>query len=127
MTIPLLQQFLTSMSKSLDLLEELDPDCERSGLKRRKIQDEIFFYEDLLKKRRRNAMQSILGRFLKKKASTTSDEPITVDEPQPGTSTGSFTIPPFSSRVSSSPPSPPLPSLLPSSSSSSDVDDPAPL
>ena len=34
MTILLLQEFLASINHSLNLLEEMDPDCERSGLKR---------------------------------------------------------------------------------------------
>ena len=53
MTITILQ-FFASMTHSLDL-ENMDPDCERSGLKRRKIMEFLEFYDDL-KKRRRNAM-----------------------------------------------------------------------
>ena len=131
MTIPLLQEFLASINHSLDLLEEMDPDCERSGLKRRRIQDEITFYEDLLKKKRRNARQSTLDRFFQK---TSAQASTSSDEPQPGTSTGGLSCPPTPSpplemphRDPSPSPSPPLPSLLPSSSSSSDVNDPAPL
>ena len=102
MTIKILQEFFASMTHSLDLMENMDPDCERSGLKRRKIMEVLAFYDDLLK-RRRNAMQTTLDRFFKKKsseASTTSDEPITSDEPQPGTSKGRFTIPHPSIAVS---------------------------
>ena len=82
-------------------------------------------------------MQTTLDHFFRKKSSgafTTSDEPVTSDEPQPGTSTRGFTIPPSPSlpletppRVSSPAPSPPLPALAPSSSLSFDVDDHAPL
>ena len=75
----------------------MDPDCERSGLKRQKIMEVLAFYDDLLQKRRRNAMQTTLDRFFKKKSSEASTNS---DEPQPGTSTGGFTIPPS--------PSPPL-------------------
>ena len=135
MTIKLLQESFASMSHSLDLMENMD--CKRSGLKRRKIMEVLAFYDDVLKKKRRTAMQTTLDRFFRKKsgASTTSEEPVTSDDPQPGTSTGGLTIPLSPSppletppRVSSPEPSPPLPSLLPSSSSSSsDVDDPAPL
>ena len=46
----------------------MDPDFERSGLKRRKIMDVVAFYDDLLQKRR-TAMQSTLDRFFKKKSS----------------------------------------------------------
>ena len=138
MTIKLLQEFFSSMNHTLDLMEDMDPDCERSGLKRRKIMEVVAFYDDVLKKKRRTTMQTTLDRFLRKRssgASATSDEPVTSDEPQPGTSTGGLTIPPSPSppletppRVLSPEPSPPLPSLLPSSSSSSsDVDNPAPL
>ena len=136
MTIAVLQEFFAMMTRTINFMENMDPDCKRSGLKRQKIMEVLAFYDDLLKKRR-NAMQATLDRFFKKRsseASTTSDEPITSDEPQPGTSTGRFTIPPLPSppletppRVSSPELSPLLPSLLPSSSSSSDVDNPAPL
>ena len=137
MTIKLLQEFFASMSHSLDLMENMDPSCERSGLKRRKIMEVLAFYDDVLKKKRRTAMQTTLDRFFRKKssgASITSDEPVTSDDPQLGTSMGGFTIPPSLSPpletppcVSSPAPSPPLPALVPSSLSSSDVDDPAAL
>ena len=76
MTITILQEFFASMTHSLDLMEIMDPDCERSGLKRREIMEVLAFYDDFLKKRRRNAMQITLDHFFKKKsseASTTSD------------------------------------------------------
>ena len=59
----------------------MDPDCERSGLKRQKIMEVLAFYDDLLQKRRRNAMQTTLDRFFKKKSSEAST---TSDKPQPG-------------------------------------------
>ena len=39
MTIKLLQELFASMSHSLDLMENMDPNCEMSGLKRRKIRE----------------------------------------------------------------------------------------
>ena len=59
MTITILQECFASMTHSLDLMENMDPDCERLGMKRRKIMEVLAFYDDLLKKRR-NAMQTTL-------------------------------------------------------------------
>ena len=118
MTIEVLQDLFGSVHTMLDKMETMDPDFERSGLKRRQILDVVAFYNNLLQKRRRTAMQSILNRFFKKKSST-PDASTNSEEPQPGTSTGGYTSPVVS------PSSPPLPSLLQSSSSSSDVDNPA--
>ena len=131
MTIPLLQKFLGMLNDALNVMEEIDPDCQRSGLKRRRIMEEVKFYEDLLQKKRRSAMQTTLDRFFKTSSTPASTS---IDEPQPGTSTGGLTIPPSPSppletppRLPSSSPSPPLPAFQPRSSSPSDVDDPAPL
>ena len=79
----------------------------------------LAYYYDLLSERRKT-MQSTLHRFFSKKksslpAASATDEPLTSDEPQPGTSTGGYTRP----HVPSLSLSPPL--TLPSSS---DVDDP---
>ena len=117
MTIEILQDFFGSVHAMLDKMETMDPDFERSGLKRPQILDVVAFYDDLLQKRRRTAMQSTLDRFFKKESSS-PDASTSSEEPQPGTSADGYTGPVVS------PSSPPLPSLLPSSSSSLDVDDP---
>ena len=75
------------------------------------------YYEDLLSEKRRKAMQSTLDRFFRNKKSSlpkasATDEPLTSDEPQPGTSTGRYTSPNVPSSLPPlSPPPVPLPSL----------------
>ena len=106
MSIAVLQEFFATMTCTTDFMENMDPDCERSGLKRQKIMEVLAFYDDL-KKKRRNDMHTTLDRFFKKrssKASTASDEPITSNETQPGTSMGGFTIPPSPSPPLETPP-----------------------
>ena len=101
----------------MDCIENIDPDFERSGLKRQQVMEIMAYYEDLLSEKRRKAMQSTLDHFFKKKksslpGSSATDEPLTNYEPQPGTSAGVYTLP----NVPSSSPSPspsPLSSLLP--------------
>ena len=106
MTIEVLQDFFGSVHTMLDKMETVDLDFERSGLKRRQILDVVAFYDDLLQKRRRTAMESTLNRFFKEKSSA-PDASTSNEEPQPGASTGGYTGPVVS-------PSSPL---LPSSSS----------
>ena len=56
------------------------------------------YYEDLLSEKRRKVMQTTLDRLFRKKKSflfeaSASEEPLTSNEPQPGTSTGGYTRP----------------------------------
>ena len=115
MTIEILKEFNGLLHKTLDFMENMDLDFERSGLKRRQTMDIMAYYEDLLSEKRRKAMQTTLDRFFMKKKSFLLDAS-TSDEPQPGTSSGGYAHPnvPLSSPLLS--PSP-LPVPLPSSSS----------
>ena len=101
------------LHQTLEYMENTDPDCEQSGLIKRKILAHAAYYQDLLSQKRRRAMQSTLDRFFKKDKPSSSEAP-TSNEPQSGTSTGGYTR--------SNVPSPPLLSLL-LLPSSSDVDD----
>ena len=124
MMIEVLQGFYMLLHQTLEYLENMDPDCERSELIKRKMLADVAYYEDLLSQKRRKPMQSTLNSWFKKRKPSSSEaptsnepqvieEPLTSDEPQPSTSTGGYTCPNV-----------PLPSLLPLLSSSSDVDDP---
>ena len=107
MTIKFLQGFFGLLNEALDYMEEMDPDYKQAGLTRHRMLAEASHYEQLLYEKRREAMQSTLDNFFKRKAPL--PEASARDPPQPGTSTGGHTCPNAS---------------LPLPSSSSDVDDP---
>ena len=110
MTVKILQGFFGLLNQALDYMEEMDPNYERAGLKRRRMLSKAAHYKQPLYDKRREDMQSSLDSSFRRKTSlpeaSASDEPLTSDEPQPGISTGGYTCPNVS---------------LPSSS---DVDDP---
>ena len=54
----------------MDYMDNMDPDFERSGLKRQQVMEIMAYYEELLSEKRRKAMQSTLDRFFKKKKSS---------------------------------------------------------
>ena len=122
MTVKILQGFFGLLNQALDYMEEMDPDYERVGLRRHRMLAEAAHYEQLLYEKRREAMQSTLDSFFRRKTSLpeasasneliTSDEPPASEEPRSRTSTGGYTCPNV------------LMPLPPLSLSSSDVDDP---
>ena len=67
MTIDILQGFHALLLQTMDYIENMDPDFDRSGLMRRQVMDVMAYYEELLSEKRRKAMQSTLDRFFKKK------------------------------------------------------------
>ena len=69
MTVKILQGFYRLLQKTLDYMEEMDPDYEQSGLKRRRVLEELSCYEHLLYKKRKAVMQSTLDSWFKKKTS----------------------------------------------------------
>ena len=113
MTVKILQGVFGLLNQVLDYMEEMDPDYEQAGLTRCRMLAGASHYEQLLYEKRREAMQSTLNSIFKREASlpeaSASNEPLTSDEPQQGTSTGGYTLPNVS---------------LPLPSSSSDIDDP---
>ena len=63
MTIEILQEFYTLLNQTMDYMENMDPNYERAGLNRRRVTANLAYYEDLLKEKKRKAMQSTLDRF----------------------------------------------------------------
>ena len=60
MTIEILQGFHGLLHQTMDYMENMDPDLERSGQKRRQVMEIMAYYEDLLSERRK-AMQSTVN------------------------------------------------------------------
>ena len=61
MTNDILQGFHGLLHQTMDYIENMDPDFERSGLKRRQVMEIMAYYEDLLSEKRRKRMQSTPG------------------------------------------------------------------
>ena len=85
MTVTILQGFFGLLNQALDYMEEMDTDHEQAGLTRRRMLAEAAHYNQLLYEKRREAMQSNLNSFFRRKTSlpeaSASNEPITSDEP----------------------------------------------
>ena len=99
MMVKILQVFYGLLNQALDYMEEMDPDNEQAGLKRRRMVAQASHYEQLLYEKKRQAMQSTLDSFFKRKAPLSQAS--VSDKPQPGTSTGGYTRPNVSSLSSS--------------------------
>ena len=97
LTLSILQRFFGVLNDTLDYLEEVGPDYKRAGLTRHRMLANAAYYEQLLLEKRREATQATLDSFFRRKtslpAASASDKPLTSNEPQPGTSTSSYTSP----------------------------------
>ena len=97
MTVKIPQRFFGLLHQALDYIDQTNPDYKRAELTRRRMLAETAHYKQLLYEKRREAMQSTLSSFFKRKTSlpeaSASKEPLTSDKPQPSTSTGGYICP----------------------------------